>query len=254
MIPSPGPAVGASMESDGFHRRVLAAMAAQHSPLAFLFQAASQFHLIRSPAIRAICAIEGGQMWSTTFRELMRRYHGVEIGMHSYGPCLCPGGLPEGTCIGNYCSLAAGLAVFRRNHPTGRIAQHPFFFNSAVGLVADDTIDAVRDRPLIVGDDVWIGANVVVTPGCRSIGLGAVVGAGAVITKDVSPFAIVGGIPARRIGERFPIEIQHVLAESRWWEYPIDRLVPFLPLFLVDATIENAQRLRTHLGSPARPQ
>ena len=193
-------------------------------------------------------------MWSTTFRTLMRRYYGVEIGSYSYGPCLAPGGLPEGTRIGNYCSLAAGLAVFRRNHPTSRIAQHPFFFNSAVGLIEDDTIDAVGDRPLIVEADVWIGANVIVTPGCRSIGLGAVVGAGAVVTRDIPPFTIVGGIPARRIGDRFSAEIQRVLAESRWWEYPIDRLVPFLALFLAEATIEHAQQLRTHLGPLTRPQ
>jgi acetyltransferase-like isoleucine patch superfamily enzyme len=242
------------MDTDGFHRRVSAATARQHSSLAFLFQAAARFHRIRTPAIRAICAIEGGQMWSATFRELMLRHQGVEIGMHSYGPCLCPGGLPEGTRIGNYCSLASGLTVFRRNHPTSRIAQHPFFFNSALGLVDDDTVDADRDNPLVVGDDVWIGANVMITPRCRSIGLGAVVGAGAVVTKDIPPFAIVGGIPAHRIGERFSVEIQRVLAESLWWKFPIDRLVPFLPLFLVNATIENAQRLQTHLGSPARLQ
>jgi len=229
-------------------------MAKQHSPLAFLFQGASRCRRIRSHAIRAICTIEGGQMWSATYRKLMRRYYGVEIGMHSYGPSLCPGGLPEGTRIGNYCSLAAGITVFRRNHPTSRISQHPFFFNSAVGLIEEDTIDAVRDHPLVVEADAWIGANVIITPRCRSIGLGAVVGAAAVVTKDIPPFAIVAGNPARRIGDRFSVEIQHVLAESRWWEYPIDRLVPFLPLFLADATIENAQQLRTHLGSLARPQ
>jgi acetyltransferase-like isoleucine patch superfamily enzyme len=229
-------------------------MPMQPSPLAFLFQAASRCRRIRSPAIRAICAIEGGQMWSATYRMLMHRYYGVAIGMHSYGPCLCPGGLPEGTRIGNYCSLAAGLTVFRRNHPTSRIAQHPFFFNSAMGLIEDDTIAADRDRPLIVEADVWIGANVTITPRCRSIGLGAVVGAGAVVTKDIPPFAIVAGIPARRIRDRFSADIQQVLTESRWWEYPIDRLVPFLPLFLVDATIENAQQLRTHLGASALPQ
>ena len=84
---------------------------------------------IRSLTIRAICRIEGGQMWSLTYRELMQTHYGVEIGMHSYGPCLVPGYLPIGTRVGNYCSLAAGLQVFRRNHPVDRLTQHPFFFN-----------------------------------------------------------------------------------------------------------------------------
>ena len=144
--------------------------------------------------------------------------------------------------------------MFRRNHPTDRFSQHPFFFNSASGLVDDDTIDAVRDHPLIVEDDVWIGANAIITPRCHSIGLGAVVGAGSVVTKDVPPFAIVGGNPAHRIGERFPAEIQGVLLESRWWRYPLDCLVPVLPLFLEDATLENAQRLRDHLRTQPPPK
>jgi len=192
-------------------------------------------------------------MWSATYRELMRRHYGVEIGMHSYGPSLNPGGLPEGTHIGNYCSLAAGIVVFRRNHPTNRFSQHPFFFNADLGLVEDDTIYAVRDHPLNVGHDVWIGGNAIITPRCQSIGLGAVVGAGAVVTKDVPPFAIVGGIPARRIGERFPVEVQQVVMESRWWEYPLPQLVPLLPIFLKNASLENARRLREHLCPSEAP-
>jgi virginiamycin A acetyltransferase len=193
-------------------------------------------------------------MWSATYRDLMRVHYSVEIGSYSYGPALQPGVLPEGTRIGNYCSVAAGVIVFRRNHPTSRFSQHPFFFNSDIGLVEDDTVHAVRDHPLIVGADVWIGGDVIITPGCRSIGLSAVVGAGAMVTKDVPPFTIVGCIPARRIGERFPVGIQQVLLESRWWEFPLDNLVTNLPLFLKDATLENAQRLRDHLVSSASPR
>ena len=186
-------------------------------------------------------------MWSATYRELMHMHYGVKIGIHSYGPPLGLGALPEGTCIGNYCSLAAGIVVFRRNHPTSRFSQHPFFFNAVLGLIYDDTVHSVCDNPLVIGDDVWIGGNVIITPGCSSIGLGAVVGAGAVVTKDVPPFTIVGGNPARRIGERFSLEIQKVLVETRWWERPFEHLVPVMPIFLKDATIENAERLRAHL-------
>jgi acetyltransferase-like isoleucine patch superfamily enzyme len=181
----------------------------------------------------------------------MRTYYEVEIGMYSYGPALLPGWLPKGTRIGNYCSLGPGILVFRRNHPTGRVAQHPFFYNSALGLIPQDSIHEDRDHRLSVESDVWIGANAIITPRCTMIGLGAVVGAGAVVTKDVAPFAIVAGNPARQIGERFPTEIQQALVASRWWECPIDCLVPCLPLFLEEVTLENARRLHLHVSRPS---
>ncbi len=190
-------------------------------------------------------------MFSITFRELMRRHFGVEIGPYSYGPALFPGGLPDGTQIGSYCSLAAGILVFRRNHPTRRIAQHPFFYNSALKVLPSDSIHADRDNPLTVGSDTWIGSNVIITPRCKTIGIGAVVGAGAVVTADVAPYSIVGGNPARQIGERFSVEVQQVLTACRWWDYPIARLTPCLSLFLEGATLEGAQRLQAHLGKSA---
>lgn len=185
-------------------------------------------------------------MWSSTYRELMLRHYGVSIGLHSYGPSLFPGRVPEGTRVGNYCSLASGIVVFRRNHPTQRFCQHPFFYNAATGLLEDDAIDAVRDHPLEIEHDVWIGANSIITPRCRTIGLGAVVGAGSVVTKDVAAFTIVAGSPARKIGERFTPEIQSILREARWWDFPIDMLTPVLPAFLEDASLESAKRLLDH--------
>lgn len=226
-----------------------AKMTGRSSPLASMCRGIARFKRLRLLAIRAICRFEGGQMWSPTYRDLIRLYYGVQIGMYSYGPTLDPNGLPSGTFIGNYCSLAAGVLVFRRNHPTRRISQHPLFFNAASGLVRDDTIHAVGDHPLNIQHDVWIGANAIITPRCKTIGVGAVIGAGAVVTKDVPPFTVVGGNPACQIGERFPHEIQEILLESRWWEYPIYRLIPAMSLFLKEATLDNAQRLQMHLRS-----
>ncbi|MDB6093003.1 MAG: Acetyltransferase (isoleucine patch superfamily)-like protein [Verrucomicrobia bacterium] len=222
-------------------------MTPKRSALAPFFTWAAGFGRGRPRIIRAICRLEGGQLRSVTFRELMSRYYGIVIGLHSYGPCLLPGHLPVGTKVGSYCSLAAGILVFRRNHPFRRAAQHPFFYNSLLGMLERDSIGADHENPLVIGSDVWIGANAIITPGCRSIGLGAVVGSGAVVTKDVPPFTIVGGNPARQIGERFPSTLQQMLTESKWWEHPIERLHPHLDIFLQDASAENSERLMKHL-------
>lgn len=171
-------------------------------------------------------------MWSVTYRELMCTHYGVEIGMHSYGPCLVPAYLPAGTRVGNYCSLAAGLQVFRRNHPVDRMSQHPFFFNVAAGLLDRDTIPTVKDNPLTIGHDVWIGQNVLIAPGCRRIGDGAVVASGAVVTADVPAFAIVGGVPAKLIRWRLSEERRTVWLKSEWWLKPINELAEQVDQFV----------------------
>src|ERR1017187_10039206 len=158
------------------------------SPLAFLFRALRSLRglgSLRSMAVRGACRLEGGEMWSQTFRDLLREHYDVEVGLHSYGPALWPGNLPRGTRVGNYCSFADGVQVLRRNHPIDRLSQHPFFFNAAVGLLSRDKIQAVTDNPLHIGHDVWIGQNVLIAPGCTSVGNCAVVAAGAVVSKDV---------------------------------------------------------------------
>ncbi|HSU55259.1 MAG TPA: CatB-related O-acetyltransferase [Candidatus Dormibacteraeota bacterium] len=178
-------------------------------------------------------------MWSITYRELINRYFGVRIGLHSYGPCLNPGLLPSGTRVGNYCSFAAGLKVFRRNHPVDRLSQHPFFFNSAVGLLNHDTIPAVEENPLTIGHDVWIGENVIIGPGCRDIGDSSVVASGAVVTSNVPAFAIVGGVPAKLIRQRLSEELRAAWLKSRWWLSPVGELTeimePFTKAFALSA-------------------
>ena len=121
--------------------------------------------------------LEGGPFFSESLRQILARYHGVQVGKYSYGSCLKPGVLPKGTRVGRYCSFAIGLKVFRRNHPITGVSQHPFFYNHTLGLVENDAISAVEDNPLIVGADVWIGDGVTILARCKSIGIGAVVAA-----------------------------------------------------------------------------
>lgn len=180
---------------------------------------------LRRLCIRLAERLEGGRFFSTTVRAILREYHQVEVGRYSYGPCLDPGVLPKGTVVGPYCSFASGLTVLRRNHPLATLSQHPFFYNSALGLLARDAIPAIEDNPLTVGADVWIGDQVTILPKCTAIGRGAVIGAGSVVTKDVAPYSIVAGNPARVIAWRFTPGVRAFLDSTKWWDLPLSELV-----------------------------
>lgn len=170
-------------------------------------------------------------MFSQTLRKILKQQYDVHVGMYSYGRCLRPGLLPPGTRVDNYCSIGDDLTVLRRNHPTDRLSQSALFFNRKMALVLRDTIHSIRDNPLLIGHDVWIGAKVTVAPGCRVIGNGAVVAAGAVVTADVPAFAIVGGVPAKRIRFRFPREVQQCIEKTLWWLRPLSELVDNISWF-----------------------
>ncbi len=186
----------------------------------------------RSAIARLVARLEGGEMCSPTLRRIFADYHGVEVGLYSYG-CFVPGDIPAGTTIGRYCSFAAGVVIFNANHPLDRASLHPFFYNPRLGVVTGETI--ARGR-LTVGHGAWIGRNALVMPAVRSIGNGAVVGAGAVVTKDIPPYAVVAGNPARLIRHRFTESVQQEVEDSRWWERSIDELRGDLEAFLRPAS------------------
>ena len=222
----------------------------RQSPLSLLFAifcACSGLRLLRSRAIRLICKLEGGQMWSQSFRNLLMKHYRVEVGIHSYGTCLWPGHLPAETRVGNYCSLADGLYALRRNHSVDRISQHPFFYNAMLGLVEPGLVHELADNPLTIGHDVWIGLNVIITPSCRTIGNSAIVAAGSVVTTDVPPFAIVGGVPAKLIRWRFPEPIREALTRSQWWLKPVWELTEYFNLFMEPASTETVAALENAL-------
>ena len=114
-------------------------------------------------------------MRSATARRIMYEFHGVPIGAYSYGSCFDPVVFINGVTIGRYVSIARGVNIHLQNHPLQRFSTHPLFYH-----VSDDGTQAV-DLPqgaLDIGNDVWIGCNAQILPGCRRIGNGAVIGAG----------------------------------------------------------------------------
>ena len=129
--------------------------------------------------------------------------------------------------IGRYCSIARGVRIGDASHPYDKLSTHPFLTNGRYTGVEDTGQKKFLDpnhslKKTTIGNDVWIAQNVIVLGGV-TIGDGAIVAAGAVVTKDVEPYAIVGGIPAKIIKYRFNKETIEVLLKIKWWNYdPID--------------------------------
>lgn len=131
------------------------------------------------------------------------------------------------TTIGKFCSIAAQVRINPGNHPMWRASQSHFTYRASAYF--DDAQDEAsffdwrRQHHVSIGNDVWIGHGVVILAG-RKIGDGAVVAAGAVVSKDVAPYTIAGGVPARDIGRRFAPAIADRLQALRWWDWPHDKL------------------------------
>ncbi|HET6452582.1 MAG TPA: DapH/DapD/GlmU-related protein [Spirochaetia bacterium] len=124
--------------------------------------------------------------------------------------------------IGRYCSIANRVRINPGNHPRDRVTQHHMTYRRRqFGL--DDTDDEQffdwrRAHPCVIGNDVWIGHAAVVLPGV-TVGTGAVIGAGAVVTHDVQPYQVVAGVPARPLRFRFPPDVIERILSTRWWEW-----------------------------------
>jgi virginiamycin A acetyltransferase len=168
-------------------------------------------------------------MFSKTLREIYNIYHGIEVGMYSYGGCFFEEGIRPGTIIGRYCSFANKVYIYNGNHPIRHKSMHPFFYEPFLGYVETEMISRTRQS---IGNDVWIGNNAIILPSVSTVGDGAVIGAGSVVTKNVPPFAIVAGNPARIIRYRFTDERIQEIKDSRWWDKEIWELAGELDTFL----------------------
>ena len=124
--------------------------------------------------------------------------------------------------IGKFCSLASFVRLNPGNHPLERVTSHHMTYRAAQYGFAphdDEAFFAWRAaHPVTIGHDVWIGHNATVLPGV-TIGNGAAVGAGAIVTKDVAPYSVVAGVPARVIRQRFPADVVAQLERIAWWDW-----------------------------------
>jgi phosphonate metabolism protein (transferase hexapeptide repeat family) len=136
--------------------------------------------------------------------------------------------------IGKFCSIASHVRINPGNHPLWRAALHHFSYRSrSYDLHPEDDHEFFewrRSHPVVLGEDVWVGHGAILLPGVK-IGTGAVVGAGAVVTKDVPPFTIVAGVPAKKVRRRVPPEVEAALMRIRWWDWPHEKLADALEDF-----------------------
>lgn len=158
------------------------------------------------------------------FHGRIRIYEGVEIGQQSYFGSTCYIG--RNVKIGNYCSISRFVEIAPRVHDYTRFTTHPFTYDPE-HYDKGEFGHSIKKIPIPpqpvteIGHDVLIGLRAVINQGVK-IGTGAIIGSNAVVTKDVPPYAIVGGVPAKIIGYRFDdtTTIQRLL-KSEWWKYDL---------------------------------
>lgn len=176
-------------------------------------------------------------------------YKGCKVGRYTYGYEYLLEYYPIASEIGRYCSINRTAKIWN-NHPIDYITTHPMldyrmfysrdkqknrkkyeekygrYFNNA--KYEDSKLR--NNKPIKIGNDVWIGANVVILPGV-TIGDGAVLAAGAIVNKNVEPYEIVGGVPAKPIKKRFTDDVIEKLLEIKWWDWSIDEIEENIELF-----------------------
>lgn len=129
--------------------------------------------------------------------------------------------------IGKFCSIACGAKFLftSANHTQTSLSTHPFpiFFEEWDLDVQSITSAWANKGDIIIGNDVWIGYEAVILSGV-TIGNGAIIGARAVVTRDVPPYTIAGGIPAKPIRKRFSDDTISALLNIKWWDWPKERI------------------------------
>ena len=165
--------------------------------------------------------------------------YNTKIGRYSYGQ---KNASIWNTLIGSFCSISWNVSIGGADHDFHRISSHSFLYAASYGFIEEPLYDRFQN-PCTVGNDVWIGAGAHILRNV-SIGDGAVIAAGAVVTKDVEPYSIVAGVPAKKIGQRCDDNTIEQLLQIKWWDFPNHVIKEHIELFNHSFDSETLNKLQ----------
>ena len=152
----------------------------------------------------------------------------------------------ERLIIGKFCSIACGAKFLFNcaNHTLKSLSTYTFpLFYEDWELDKANVASAWDNKgDIVIGNDVWIGYEAVIMAGVH-IGDGAIIGTRAVVTKDVPPYTIVGGVPAKEIRKRFSPDRIEQMQTLKWWDLPVDKIREFLP-YLMNGDLEKVMAMK----------
>ena len=157
---------------------------------------------------------------TASVRQHCRIYDSM-LGRYSY---VARNTLIQNAEIGAFCSISEGCNIGMPSHPTTMVSTSPVFLNGNNYLLANFSNHPFDDCPKThIGNDVWVGAGAKIKSGLI-IGNGSIIAAGAVVTKNVPPYSIVGGVPARVIRYRFDEKTASELERTKWWDWSDEKI------------------------------
>ena len=171
----------------------------------------------------------------------------IIIGRHTYGPIKLhwdKGDFSHTLRIGSFCSIAEEVNIFvgrHGRHSVDCVSTYPMTMIFPRSNSASPSKYSTGDLSVNIGHDVWIGRGVTIMAGI-TIGHGAVIGARSVVTKDIEPYAIVGGVPGKKIRDRFDPRIIEKLLKLNWWDWDDDTISQRMDLFCTpnfEATLDK---------------
>jgi acetyltransferase-like isoleucine patch superfamily enzyme len=198
--------------------------------------------------LKGVLFEKGSMNWSPSFQDAPNRiFIGAYSSIRSNGYMRSNVFMGRHSGIGYRCTIAAGMHNFSgvSINPDTIMARESNYSDEELthlGIPKDRTSSKLMNSKLvIIGNDVYLGDGIIVMPGV-TIGDGAVVAANAVVTKDVEPYTIVGGIPAKKIRDRFPDDVKQALLKTCWWNARLE-VLKTLPVDNVFKFIEEFEKL-----------